>query len=182
MACWTIKICPQTISLGDKYANYITQRIQDVATAVGAPVDVNPAYRPNIEAVFTTLPQGLMDNIRKSAPLFLGYHDNSHHADKLAKVTHAIEAWYTTQSQDWDGNTMIDGSLCNDTAIDVYTIGRREGPEFSDLVLPCAMFTHALGGVRLNNSLNSGFFNILIVGEPAKLSDYEVGSLAVTSL
>ena len=36
---------------------------------------------------------------------------------------------------------------------------------------------HASGS-RLNNGHDSGFYNVVILAEPAKLSDYEVGSLA----
>ena len=90
IARWTVKVCPHTIGLGDKYAKYITQRILDIATAVGAPVNADPSCQANIEVVFTAAPQGLMDDVRKTAPVFLGYHDNSHQADELAKVNHPI--------------------------------------------------------------------------------------------
>jgi hypothetical protein len=45
------------------------------------------------------------------------------------------------------------------------------------LELPCAIVVHS-SGFRARDGLSSGFFNILIVAEPAKLLDYEVGSLA----
>lgn len=45
------------------------------------------------------------------------------------------------------------------------------------MFFPCAIRTRSIGGTRLNNSVNSGFFNVLIVAEPAKLNDYELGSL-----
>jgi hypothetical protein len=166
IARWTVKVCPQTIGMGDRYAKYVTQRILDIATAVGAPVNAEPSCRPNIEVVFTTTPQGLMDNVRKSAPGFLGYHDNSHQADELAKVTHPIQAWYTTESQDWYGNKMYESGNCSSLLV------------ISGVPFPCAIYTKADGGTRLNNAVTSGFFNILIVAEPAKLSDYEVGTLA----
>ena len=183
MARWTVKVCPQTIGLGDKYAKYVTQRIRDVAAAVGAPVNADPACRPNIEVVFTTAPQGLMDNVRQTARLYLGYNDNSHQGDELAKVTHPIQAWYTTATQDWDGNTQIDSGNCAGTTINITESAEFAGAaqlagNFSELILPCAITTHAIGGTRLNNGLNSGFFNVLIVAEPAKLYDYEMGSLA----
>jgi len=45
------------------------------------------------------------------------------------------------------------------------------------LDLPCATVVHGTG-FRARDGLNSGFFNVLIVAEPAKLFNYEVGSLA----
>lgn len=185
MARWERKICPLTIGLGDKYAKYVTQRIHDVAAAVGAPVNGDPACRPNIEVVFTTAPQVLMDNVRKTEPLYLGYFENSHQADAQATVTHSIQAWYTTETLDWDGNRQLDTGSCG-AGTTISTIapvggdaGMSSGIVNSNLTLPClVIISHAIGGTRLNNSLNSGFFNILIVAEPAKLYDYEMGSLA----
>jgi hypothetical protein len=148
-------------------------------------VNADPACRPNIEVVFTTAPQGLMDNVRKTTPLLLGYQDNRRQADELAKVTHSIQAWYTTESLDFFGSRVIDGGRCGGTSIPFQTSQGAVGPGglssasgFDTLNLPCAMVTHAIGGSRLNNGLNSGFFNVLIVAEPARLFDYEVGSLA----
>src|SRR3954463_6296691 len=76
LARWTKPVCPQTIGLGPVYAKYVTRRIRDIAGAVGAPLDPDLACRPSVEVVFTTTPQGLLDNVRKKQPLLLGYHDN----------------------------------------------------------------------------------------------------------
>jgi hypothetical protein len=180
MARWRRPVCPVTLGLGDKYAKYVTQRIRDVAKAVGAPVNADAGCRPNIEVVFTTAPQGLMDNVHNTSPLYLGYYHDKHEADELAKVTHGVQGWYTTESLDWDGSTTIDTGNCrNDTTVNfISDAGMSSGLVHNSLVLPCAIVTHAIGGTRLNDALNSGFFNILIVAEPAKLYDYEVGALA----
>ena len=85
MARWTKKVCPMTMGLGDKYAKYVTQRIKQVAMAVGASVNADPGCRPNIEVMFTLNPQILMDNVRKDQSLLLGYHHNEREADELAK-------------------------------------------------------------------------------------------------
>lgn len=181
MARWRREICPVTVGLADKYAKYVTQRIRDVAAAVGAPVATSPC-RPNIEVVFTTTPQGFMDTVRKRGPVFLGYHESSSAADELAKVTHSIQAWYTTESLDYNGSAQIDRGVCNNTEqLNILPIalgGDLQNPQgFVQLNLPCAVFMQA-SGFRINNGHDSGFNNVLIVAEPAKLSDYEVGSLA----
>ncbi|HEY1877408.1 MAG TPA: hypothetical protein VGG66_08045 [Rhizomicrobium sp.] len=181
MARWRREACPFTIGLGDKYAKYVTQRIRDVAAAVGAPVAA-PGCRPNIQVVFTTDPQGFMDAVRKSGPVFLGYHDNDSQAEELAKVAHPIQAWYTTESLDFDGVPQVDRGQCRSTTtintLPVKIGGDAGNPEgFVQLNLPCATVMHA-SGFRVNNGHDSAFYNVLIVAEPAKLFDYEVGSLA----
>ena len=178
MARWSLKVCPLTIGLGDKYAAYVTRRIRDVAVAVGAPVDPDPACQPNIEVVFTTTPQSLIDSVRKSDPAYLGFHYTEQEADDLAKVAHPIQAWYTNISLSMYehrppgyGGQTLDMGRCGPTNSVSFRIGGHK------VSLNC--LTEAGGGPsRARDGMNGGFLNILIVAEPARLFDYEVGSLA----
>jgi hypothetical protein len=185
MTRWRQPICPLTAGLADKYAKYVSQRIRDVAVAVGAPVDANPACKPNIEVVFTTAPQGFMDNVRKTGPAFLGYYDSNSQADAMAKVTHPIQAWYTTESIDMNGNSQVDSGQCagSGTVINAFEIAAGPPGENGGGVVPVTMNLGCARvmkwtGSRLNNGYDSGLHNVLIVADPAKLFDYEVGSLA----
>ena len=184
MARWHRPICPLTAGLGDKYAKYLTQRIRDVAAAVGAPVSADPGCKPNIEVVFTTTPQAFMDGVRKTGPAFLGYHDSNSQADQMAKVRYPIQAWYATESLDSDGSAQVDSGQCAGagTTMNAFMIAETPGYGGGGVVpitlnLGCARMMHGTGS-RLNNGYDSGFYNILIVAEPAKLYDYEIGSLA----
>lgn len=188
MARWRRQICPLTAGLGEKYAKYVTQRIRDVAAAVGAPVNADPNCKPNIEVVFTTTPQAFMDNVRKTGPAFLGYYDTNSQADEMAKVTHPIQAWYTTESLDYDGVPQVDSGQCAGagTVFHFFYIVPSQGPNGSGgpgAIIPitlnfsCARVMHSTGS-RLGNGYDSGFYNVLILAEPAKLLDHEVGSLA----
>lgn len=179
-ATWHLPICPHTEGLGDKYAAYITRRIRDIAGAVGAPVDADPACHPNIEIVFTTRPQALIDNLRQSDPIYLGYHQTRAEGDALARISHPIQAWYTTLVESsnrhmalgYDGGGTIDVGKCPVTG--AIAIRSRDGHEIS---VPCS----APGGAksaRARDGQNSSFFNVLILAEPGKLYDYEVGALA----
>jgi len=183
MARWRRQICPFTVGLGDKYAKYVTQRIRDIATAVGAPVNADPNCHPNIEVVFTTTPQGFLDDVRQKGPGFLGYYESNGQADELAKVTHPIQAWYTTESLDNNASPQVDTGKCGGTTLNVLSLQGAgatdiEGPQGQiTLNLSCARIM-AWSGSRLGTPYDSGFYNALIVAEPAKLTDYEVGSLA----
>ena len=145
LARWSQKMCPQTIGLGPTYAKYVTKRIRDIATAVGAPLNDDLACRPNVEVVFTTAPQGLLDNVRRKQPVLLGYHDNLAQADRLAKVNRPIQAWYTTQSLDMDGNSSVDNGRCGfDTTLSVDMPAMPSGDMQASsapaqLSLPCAV-------------------------------------------
>jgi hypothetical protein len=185
IARWRRAICPLTVGLGKTYAKYVTQRIRDIATAVGAPVNADPSCKPNIEVVFTTTPQLFMDGVRKTGPEFLGYHDSADQADELAKVIHPIQAWYTTESLDIDGVSQVDSGQCAGagTTLNTFLVVAAQGSDGPGAVVPvtlnlsCARMMHS-NGSRLGNGFDSGFHNVLILAEPAKLFNYEVGSLA----
>jgi hypothetical protein len=178
MARWTLKVCPQTIGLGDTYAKYVTQRIRDIAAAVGAPLNTDPACQPNIEVIFTTAPQVLVDSIRKTDPAYLGFYYTNNEADNLAKVTHPIQAWYLDMSQSMyehrapgRGGQTIDMGRCGVAGSISFKVGGRQ------ISLRC-LTTAGGSAMHAKDGMVAGFFNILIVAEPAKLFDYEVGTLA----
>ncbi|HEV2224670.1 MAG TPA: hypothetical protein VGR84_16890 [Candidatus Acidoferrales bacterium] len=67
---------------------------------MGAPVSDMKSCTPNIEIVFTTAPQVLLDGIRKDDPDYLGYATTSDQRDALATVSRPVQAWYTTETID----------------------------------------------------------------------------------
>ena len=186
---WITGVCPATVGLGDTYTKYISQRICEIAKAVGAPVNSNSSCRPNIQVLFTQNPQLLLDNVRKEKPRYLGYYNNESQADQLAKVTHPIQAWYTTTTIDMDGGQAVDDGACHSGGVELGDVAPSlslslpngkspDGPyRATPHPTPCAIAVHATGS-RLNDGTGSGFFHVLIVAEPAKLLDYEVGPLA----
>lgn len=183
LARWKKGICPQTIGLGDRFAKYVTDRIREVAAAVGAPVDGDASCKPNIEVLFTTTPQALLDNICKGEPVFLGYHDNGSQADEMAKVTHAMQAWYTTATDDMRGRPEVDSGTSGGTTIEMQPLALPPGTGLPNPVgtitvtLPHAS-AQSVTGSRLGDGLSSELYNVLIVAEPAKLMDHEIGALA----
>lgn len=188
LAQWRRPICPVTVGLAKNFTQFVSQRIRDIASAVGAPVNANPGCKPNVEVVFTTTPQELMDRVRKTGPAFLGYYSNLSKADDLAKVAHPIQAWYMTESTDYNGFGIVDRGRCtagdssqNALPVDLDTPSQdanMQSPQATLVLnLPCAQLMHS-SGWRLKSGYDSGIFNTLIVAEPAKLLDYEIGSLA----
>jgi hypothetical protein len=181
LARWKVGICPLTMGLDPHFSNYVADRIREVAAAVGAPVDPDPACKPNIEVVFTTTPQVLMDNVRKTQPVYLGYHDNGSQAAELAKVTHPMQAWYTTATDDTRGRPQVDSGASGGTTITIQPIhigGSIQQPSGTiTLTMPHAS-AQTVTGSRLADGLSSELYNVLIVAEPAKLLAYGMGTLS----
>ena len=87
---------------------FITQRVKYIALAAGAPVNTEASCTPNIEIVFTTTPQALLDNIRKHESGLSGLCRVHAQHEKLATVTRPIQAWYTTETRDLHGIRRVD--------------------------------------------------------------------------
>ena len=174
MARWGEGICPVTVGVRPEFAKFINRRLKEVAAQAGAPVSERASCRTNVEIIFTTTPQDLLDNVRRKQPVFLGYH-NSSQAEKLATVTHVIQAWYLTATRDAHGAVQIDNprpaglinkmevpcDLCPGGKMDIYP------PQVA-----------AVSGSRLGDGLRSEFYNVIIVADPTKLLTYEMGELS----
>jgi hypothetical protein len=174
VARWENGVCPVTVGLAPRFAAFITARVREVAAQAGAPLDKDPACRPNIEIVFTTAPQALLDGVRKDHRNYLGYSSGSSQADKMAVVSHPIQAWYMTATKDLDGKVDIDSSTsvpipvrlpcptCNPPYLDLYIAGGAK----------------KITGGRMKDGLRTIFHHVIITADPRQLADYEVGTLA----
>jgi len=166
IARWKRGICPAVYGLPARFSDFITVRLKAIAQNAGAPVDADPKCRHNIEIVFTTTPQVLADDLRKNHYPFLGYFDNFGQADELAKVTHDIQAWYTTATVGRSGLLRVDnprGDLMSGIDINGFGMGH---------------VFYAPGAGRFNVGPASSLYNVIIVANPAKLGAYEMGALA----
>jgi hypothetical protein len=181
IARWDNGICPMTVGQQLQFANFVTKRVKDIAATVGAPVNAAPSCKPNIEIIFTTTPQALLDNVRQHASDFLGYAESSAQRDRLAMVTHPIQAWYTTQTKDLHGMATIDGvrRRYSGTTLSCFTCSRCPfcmGLDAPLLDLPES--TSASAGSYISDGAQSAFFHIIIVVDSNRLAGYQIGPLA----
>jgi hypothetical protein len=183
LARWRQSICPETRGLGPTYAKFVTRRIRQVAENIGARVNDDESCTPNIEIVFTTEPQALLDSVRKEHPSYLGYYDTAAQAKELATVKYPIQSWYTTATGDLNGSPQVDSGQSRGFAFsalgDTNTAPGQLSlaPSMQTYNMPSAT-ARSTTGSRLGDGLSSEFFHVLIVAEPAKLLEHEVGSVA----
>jgi hypothetical protein len=159
IARWEEGVCPGVTGLPANFSKFITKRVRDVATAAGAPVNPDESCKANIDIVFTTKPQGLLDTIRAKDPFLLGYFDNLSQADEMAKVSRSIQAWHATQTVDARGHALVDSR--NNSAGGTAQSSNAQNSF----------------GTRLGDGLHSSYFHAIIVADPNKLGDYEIGTL-----
>ena len=165
IARWKVGICPVVLGLPPRFADFLIRRLIAIAHKAGAPVNADPQCRQNIQIVFTTKPQVLADDILKNRRPYLGYFDNLNQAAELARVKHDIQAWYLTGTMGFNGRVHVDNPRQ-----DFLTAG-GDG-------LGGGHVFYAAGTGRFNNGISSTLYNVVIVADPSKLGDYEMGSLA----
>jgi hypothetical protein len=182
IARWESGVCPLAIGQKPGVATMMTARIKEIATIVGAPVNANPSCTPNIEVIFTTTPQALLDDVRKNDPDYLGYADNSSRQQALATVTRPVQAWYETETIDLDGMARIDSArrlgagitMPNFTA---FSMPSSMGVNRQPLDLPYATYARVTGN-HINDGTRSAFHHVIIAVDSSKLAGQKLGPLA----
>jgi hypothetical protein len=196
-ARWTNPICPKTLGLSEAGNARVTQRIRMAATQAGAPVVSGDRCAPNIEVVFVSEPQALIDEVAKRSPVLLGYHYVAE-TRQVSRITHPIQAWYLTKTQAGGVREQVDEagrpsdiSGCPPTAfticlksafanililVDIAKVQSREIDQVGDYVADLALVQPLLA----NDC--SGFASILDVmadncaeaNKPQGLTDFDI--------
>jgi hypothetical protein len=184
MARWERRLCPVVVGQNPHFTAFITQRVQYVALAVGAPVNTDASCTPNIDIVFTTTPQDLLDTVSKDDQHYLGYFSSVAQKKALATVIRPIQAWYATESTDRKGRTRLDTgrSIVGGTTVGNFNalssgngdiVSSSPGTALTDMP---PFF--ASSGSRLNDEIHTGFRHILIVIDSTKLAGQDIVPLA----
>ena len=162
VARWKKGICPTVMGLKSDLTEFVAKRMRDTAVRVGAPVNRDAHCEPDIQIVFTTTAQALLDDIRKHYDALLGYHETDSQAEEMAKVTHPIHAWYSTVTLDLKGTPNFDGAKIDNNACLDFPKCRLHGT------------ADAVTGLRIHDGLRSTFHDVNIVIHPEKLREYPV--------
>jgi hypothetical protein len=188
VARWKVPVCPVVYGIPPAYGGFITKRVRDVGLSVGAPVNANAECSGNIQIVFTTRPQALLDNIRLKYRYYLGYHDNTRQADAMTRLKRPVHAFYTTTTTDLRGNRQIDSSKTTGITIDLPglpnpTQGGQasalpQGGQMVTLNLPGASAMSVSGTRFLGDGLSSELQHIVMVVDTGKVMALEMGALA----
>ena len=163
IARWKTGICPATVGMSDKLNLYVTQRIVRVAMLVGAPLDSHESCRPNILVVATSQPQEMLDLVRTKRPALLGFHYKSRAKD-IAAMTRAVQAWYSTATEDFNGFVQPDGGG--------YNLNTQ------DALAAQGLTPVHVSGMRTGDGLKSQFTTAIIMVDDAKIAGQAIGPLA----
>jgi hypothetical protein len=165
---WETGICVTARGLKPELLEFVVRRVKAVAAQVGAPVNSDPSCRQNVEIGFASDPQSVMDYVRGKHINYLGFYNNTREAEKMARMTHPIQAWYATLTIDAKG----------ESATDTPASGP---PQCLDPPL-CRMMVSApvkhSTYSRLSDGLRTGFRNVIVLADRDRLVKMEIGALA----
>jgi hypothetical protein len=173
IARWRDGVCPAVAGLPKRYADFIEARVRRIAAQVGAPVQADAACAVNVQIVFTTEPQKLLDNIRKEHPLLLGF---IHSPEEVPSpvFTHPVQTWYATDTEDQRGQRRPDTRVSGIGLPLTTSDGRGT---VTTIYLPYA-HAQSVEATRLGNGLRTDIDHVVIVAEPAQLVNQEMGGLS----
>lgn len=188
IARWKARVCPIAYGIPAAYSGFVVQRVREVAKLVGARTDADEKCRGNIQIVFTTKPQELLDNIRRKHSGNLGYYDTAEQADEMTVLKRPVHAYYATQTADLRGNIQPDTKKTTGITVvlpgvtPVQAAGGAEalpaGGAPVTLNLPAASAMSVTGSRALGDGLTSEFQRITIVVDTNKVMAMEMGTLA----
>jgi hypothetical protein len=92
---WKEAVCVKTEGLTPTFDNYVSARVEAIATSSKAPRAKRHPCRPNVFVIFTDEPQTFVDTAVEHDPEILGYHYSAQ-IKQLKKVDRPIQAWHAT--------------------------------------------------------------------------------------
>lgn len=158
---WRTGICPVTQGLSPEFNSFVSARIEAVAVAVGAPHQAAEQCTHNVEVLFTTEPQKILDEVVKRNSALLGFH-YSHQAKALATFSRPIQGWYVTSTRGCSGREAMDEAL-----------------PLPDLPgIPLGPVPGGCLGSRLVTGQSSAIISALIVVDTKKATGMSIGSVS----
>jgi hypothetical protein len=152
-------ICPLTLGLDPGYNAFVTARLRELATYVGAPVQADLHCKDNVRIIFTTEPQKLMARVLEWASGSLGVRYLHETRKQLAlSGTHAIQGWYVTAG---GGGAVLNADAGLLGPVDLLAVW--------PLVIPTGL--HGGGGF-------SGIVSVILVIDTTKVAGQTIGTIA----
>ncbi|MGB6452692.1 MAG: hypothetical protein WBE92_18225 [Steroidobacteraceae bacterium] len=177
---WRDVVCPKTTGLEPIYDQLVSQRIVNVAQSVGAPIPrAGKKCRVDIEIVFTSQPQALLNHVAKSYPMLLG----SYRSAGDTTFRHAIESWYLTGTRSTEGiNPPIEGLAAEQTSGDMQVMPGTPEPFLSGVVVDQpdgrGGAPSGMPGSHLGKSLESQLLHVFVVVDSRGVAGYSLRSIS----
>jgi hypothetical protein len=159
---WADNICPEIHGLQPLYDEFVSRRVIAVARSVGAPTPPAGRCTTNVDIVFTTRPQEVLDDIARTSPVLLGY---SQRPAALRTMRHPIEARYLTGTRSF---------VSLSTSVNGNTPTIHSGLQIDNVWDPIV----GQAGSRLGDHVRSEFARVTVIADSNALLHHSLQSIA----
>jgi hypothetical protein len=162
---WRTGICPVAHGLSPAFNSFVQARILAVAATVAAPHQATEQCNHNVEILFTSEPQQVLDElVKKNHGHVLGFH-YAQQTKKLATFRGPIQGWYVTSTRGDNGQEAIDEAV---------TLPVRK-PGDGELVPPVPA---GRLGTRLFTGQLAAIVSAIVVVDSSKVSGHAIGPIS----
>jgi hypothetical protein len=178
---WRDLVCPSVTGLAAAFNEAVAHRIESTAQSIGAKTATTgrncDPKQVNIEVIFTSTPQALLDNIDTKNPWLLG----SARRPNDTRISRAVQVWYTTGSRAIEPQQMpkmpyardAGASTANPTQQELLPAEYPSSVSGKPGVIPDAPYAGAtangLAGSHLTEQLRSELLNVLVIVDTRNL-------------
>jgi hypothetical protein len=173
---WRTDMCLQVRGLDSAASAYVSRRVTEVARSVGAPTRrARKKCQANVEVVFTSQPQQLLNHIAKAYPDLLGSSRSA--GDTLFR--RAVQSWYTTATRETGGMFRGSGPLKAEMMIDAQT-GQVPLPDgaYVDPAHGQPATVFGLAGSRFTKGVTSEIVQVLVIADANKVAGHSLRSIS----
>jgi hypothetical protein len=161
-------ICPLTVGLSPGFNAYVTARLRALAAYVGAPGQLDPQCKANVQILFTDKPQEKMDDIIKWATTYFRNRYSGGMRDLIAfRSDHAIQGWYMTTS----GGGIVLTTDVSLVGLDVQPVW----PQITQHYIASSATGTRLGAV---SGSGSGIGIVILVVDTTKVAGATIGTIS----
>ncbi len=164
-------VCVRVQGLPSQFNTFIAQRVVTLAGEVSAPLSKSENCVPNIQVIFTSEPQRLLNSIARKREVLLGYHYQSQY-QRLTTFSRPVQSWYVTRTRDTTGKGSFD--IANTTGSNLDPMDAQ----FAGGMTIGGNGPHGRAGSRLGNDLSSDIAFSLILADASQVANGKIGPLA----
>jgi hypothetical protein len=108
---WQVPICPLVVGLPREQGEFILERLSQIATQAGAPLDKERCARPNLAVVVTPNPDELLADWNRHHHMFVGPRESEARFQRFRHQSRPIRVWYNHDFGSFKGDPVLIGSL-----------------------------------------------------------------------
>lgn len=108
---WQVPICPLVVGLPREQGEFILERLSQIATQAGAPLDKERCVRPNLAVVVTPNPDELLEDWNRHHHMFVGPRESEARFQRFRAQPRPIRVWYNHDFGSAKGDPVLVGSL-----------------------------------------------------------------------